>query len=82
MNIITLVNEFTNIFNETFKTSLNPLNLESKIRQVGDEFTLNLYQQFLNFLIERFKDSKERKDYYNIKATSQKTLITSMGVYS
>lgn len=80
MNIISLVNEFTNIFNETFKTSLNPLNLESKIRQVGDEFTLKLYQQFLNFLNERFKDSKERKENYNIKDTTKKTLITSMGV--
>ena len=80
MNIISLVNDFTNIFNETFKTSLNPLNLESKIRQVGDEFTLKLYQQFLNFLNERFKDSKERKENYNIKDTTKKTLITSMGV--
>lgn len=50
MNIISLVNDFTNIFNETFKTSLNSLNLENKIRQVGDGFTLKLYQQFLNFL--------------------------------
>ena len=59
MNIITLVNEFTNTFNEIFKTSLNPLNLESKIRLVGDEFTLRLYQQFLNYLNERFKDLRE-----------------------
>ena len=80
MNIITLVNEFTNTFNEIFKTSLNPLNLESKIRLVGDEFTLRLYQQFLNYLNERFKDSKERKEKYNIKDTTKKTLITSMGI--
>lgn len=80
MNIIPLVNDFTNFFNEAFKTSLNPLNLESKIRQVGDEFTLRLYQEFLNFLNERFKDSKERKEKYNIKDTTKKTLITSMGI--
>ena len=80
MNIISLVNQFTNIFNETFKTSLNPLNLESKIREVGDEFTLKMYQQFLNFLNERFKDSKERKKLYNIKDTTKKTLITSIGI--
>ena len=80
MNIISLVNQFTNIFNETFKTSMSPLNLECRIRQVGDEFTLRLYQQFLNFLNERFKDSKERKDNYNIKDTTKKTLITSIGV--
>ena len=80
MNIISLVKQFTNIFNEIFKTSLNPLNLESKIRQVGDEFTLRLYQQFLNYLNERFKDSKERKEFYNIKDTTKKTLITSIGI--
>ena len=80
MNIIPLVNEFTNIFNETFNTSLNPLNLESKIRDVGDEFTLKLYQQFLNFLNVRFKDSKERKEKYNIKDTTKKALITSIGI--
>lgn len=80
MNIISLVKQFTNIFNEIFKTSLNPLNLESKIREAGDEFTLRLYQQFLNYLNERFKDSKERKEFYNIKDTTKKTLITSIGI--
>ena len=80
MNIISLVNQFTNTFNECFNTSINPLNLESKIREVGDEFTLRLYQQFLNYLDERFKDSKERKENYNIKDTTKKTLITSIGI--
>ena len=80
MNIISLVNEFTNIFNESFKVKLNPLNLESKIRDVGDEFTLRLYQQFLNYLDRRFKKSKERKKIYNIKDTTKKTLITSIGI--
>lgn len=79
MNIIPLVKEFTNTFNELFRENMNPLNIESRIRQVGDEFTLRLYQQFLNFLDERFKDSKERKEKYNIKETTKKTLITSIG---
>ena len=35
MDIITLINE-------TFQNNLNPLNLESKIRNVGDNFTLKL----------------------------------------
>ena len=43
MNIISLINDFTNSFNEIFKTSLSPLNLESKIKDVGDNFTLKLY---------------------------------------
>ena len=44
MEIIPLINEITNTFNETFSKNLNSLNLESKIRNVGDEFTLKLYE--------------------------------------
>lgn len=69
MKIIPLINEFTNSFNETFKNNLNPLNLESKIRNVGDLFTLKLYEYFLNYLDEQFKNSKQRKLIYNIKET-------------
>lgn len=47
MKIISLINEFTNTFNETFKENLNPLNLESKIRDISDTFTLRLYESFL-----------------------------------
>ncbi len=79
MKIIPLINEFTNIFNETFKENLNPLNLESKIRNVGDIFTLKLYELFLNYIDNRFKHSKQRKLKYNIKETRQRTLITSVG---
>ena len=42
MNIIPIINDFTNSFNDIFKTSLSPLNLESKIRSAGDMFTLKL----------------------------------------
>ncbi len=79
MNIIPLINEFTNIFNETFHKNLNLLNLESKIRDSGDFFTLKLYETFLNFLDEQFKHSKERKSTYNIKETRQRTFVTSVG---
>ena len=79
MKIISLINEFTNTFNETFTKNLNPLNLESKIRDIGDEFTLKLYEQFLNFLDDKFKNSKERKQYYNIKETRKRSLLTSIG---
>ena len=34
MEIIPLINEITNTFNETFSKNLNPLNLESKIRKI------------------------------------------------
>ena len=42
MKIIPLINEFTKDFNESFKENLNPLTLESKIRDIGDTFTLKL----------------------------------------
>ena len=80
MKIIPLINEITNSFNETFKNNLNPLNLESKIRDVGDLFTLKLYESFLNYFDEQFKKKKQRKEKYNIKETRQRTLITSVGV--
>lgn len=79
MKIIPLINEFTNTFNEIFKKNLNPLNLESKIRSAGDEFTLKLYESFLNYIDDKFKHSKERKLIYNIKETRKRTLITSVG---
>ena len=79
MKIIPLINEFTNIFNETFNQNLSPLNLESKIRDVGDTFTLKLYESLLNYLDYKFKHSKQRKELYNVKETRQRTLITSIG---
>ena len=80
MKIIPLINEITNSFNETFKNNLNPLNLEDKIRNVGDTFTLKLYESFLNYLDDKFKNSKERKSAYNIKETRKRTLISSVGI--
>lgn len=79
MKIIPLINEITNIFNETFKNNLNPLNLESRIKEVGDTFTLKLYESFLNYFDESFKKSKQRKKEFNIKETRKRTLITSVG---
>ena len=79
MEIIPLINEITNTFNETFSKNLNPLNLESKIRNVGDEFTLKLYEHFLNYIDDKFKNSKERKSMFNVKETRYRTLITSVG---
>ena len=80
MKIIPLINDFTNTFNESFNKNLNPFNLEAKIRDVGDTFTLKLYESFLNYLDLQFKKSKERKKEYYIKETRQRTLITSIGV--
>ena len=79
MKIITLINEFINSFNEIFKENLNPLNLERKIRDAGDSFTLLLYEKLLNYIDLKFKNSNERKINYNIKETRKRTLITSVG---
>ena len=79
MKIIPLINEFTKSFNETFQKNLNPLNLESKIRDIGDTFTLKLYESFLNYIDDKFKNSRDRKLNYNIKETRKRTLITSVG---
>ena len=56
MNIIPLINEITNSFNENFKVNLTPLNLESKLRDIGDLFTLKLYESFLNYFDKQFKN--------------------------
>ena len=80
MKIIPLINEITNSFNEIFKNNLNFLNLESKIRDVGDLFTLKLYESFLNYFDDQFKKKKERKSKYNIKETRKRTLIISVGL--
>lgn len=79
MKIIPLINEITNTFNEKFSKNINSLNLESKIRDVGDSFTLKLYESFLNYIDDKFKKSKERKAHYYIKETRHRTLITSVG---
>ena len=75
MKIIPLINEFTNNFNEIFNKNLNPLNLERKIRDAGDMFTLKLYESFLNYIDDKFKNSKERKLLYNIKETRKKNKL-------
>ncbi len=79
MKIISLINIFTNIFNDNFKENLSPLNLESKIRNIGDPFTLKLYEHFLNYIDDMFKNSKERKSIYNVKETRVRSLLTSIG---
>lgn len=79
MNIILIFNEILNDFNKIFQNNLNPFNLESKIRECGDLFTIKLYQHFLEFFDEQFKKNKERKLKYNIKQTRKRTIITSIG---
>lgn len=79
MKIIPLIDEIYNKFCNGFQKSLTPLNIESNIRDVGDNFTIKLYENFLNFFDEQYKNSKARKSNYYVKETRQRTLITSIG---
>ena len=76
MKIIPLVDEIYNKFCNVFQKSLTPLNIESNIKDAGDNFTIKLYEKFLNFFDEQFKNSKARKANYYVKETRQRTLIT------
>lgn len=80
MNIVPLIEHFTNSFNESFNCSLNPFNIEQKVRDVGDSFTVKLYEEFLNYLDQSFKWSEERRKKYYVKETTKRTLITTIGV--
>ena len=38
-----------------------------------------MYEKFFNYIDDKFKNSKERNELYNIKETRERTLITSVG---
>ena len=61
MNIIPLINEITNSFNESFKVNLNPLNLESKLETLEIYLHLNYMNLFLITLINNSKIVKKEK---------------------
>ena len=82
MNIISLITNLENTFNETFKTNLDFFNLESKIMNIGDNFTLELYTKVIEYLDEKFMMSKERKDKYYVKEFLTRNILTSMGYVS
>ena len=44
MKIIPLIDEIYNKYCNAFQKSLTPLNIESNIRDVGDNFTIKLYR--------------------------------------
>lgn len=80
MEIIPLIQTFTNNFNKIFSSSINVFNLESKIRDAGDYFTVKLYETFLNYLDYQFKISSNRKKKYYVKETNRRSLNTSIGL--
>ena len=79
MNILSLIESFTNTFNEIFKTNFNPYNIEDQIKSFGDNFTINLLVKYLEELDLKFKVSQERKNIYNVKETNERTILTSIG---
>ena len=79
MKSIPLFNDFINIFNENFSKFLTPFNLEPSIMNVGDLFTIKLFESILNHLDYNFKHSNERKLRYYVKQTRKQSLLTSFG---
>ena len=82
MNIIPLIKNLENTFNESFKTNLDFFDLESKIMNIGDNFTLELYSKVIEYLDNSFMISKERKDKYYVKEFITRNILTSMGYVS
>ena len=79
MNIISLLDNFINSFNNNFNVNFNIMYLEEKIKNIGDDFTMNLYKNFLEGIDLEFKNSLERKLNYTVKDTVRRSILTSIG---
>ena len=55
MKIITLINNFINNFNETLSNNLNCLNIESKVQDIGYNFTKEFYTTLINDILKEIK---------------------------
>ena len=51
MKIITLINNF----NETLQNNLNCLNIESKVQDIGDNFTKDFYTTLIKDILKEIK---------------------------
>ena len=79
MNILPLILKLTNNFNETFNQNIKFFNLESKIKSIGDDFTKDLYIEYITYLDDEFAKSDYRKNKYDIKEKLSKSVLTSIG---
>ena len=79
MNMLPLILKLTNNFNETFNQNINFFNLESKIKSIGDDFTKDLYIEYITFLDDEFAKSDYRRNKYKIKEKLSKSILTSIG---
>ena len=79
MDILSLITNLTNNFNDTFSQNINFFNIESKIKSIGDNFTKDLYIQYIEYMDNQFAKSKYRKDNYTIKEKTFKSILTSFG---
>ncbi len=57
MKIITLINNF----NETLQNNLNCLNIESKVWDIGDNFTKDFYTTLINDILKEIKSYKDNQ---------------------
>lgn len=79
MNILPLILKLTNNFNKTFNQNVNFFNLESKIKSIGDDFTKDLYINYITYLDDEFANSPYRKNKFFIKEKLPKSILTSFG---
>ena len=78
MSIISLLDNFINSFNNNFNVNFNLMYLEEKIKNISDDFTMNLYKTFLEGIDLEFKNSKERKLNYVVKDTVERSVLTNI----
>ena len=80
MNILPLFQIYENLINNLLSSNPYFHELESKIIDIGDELTIDILREIIELIDITFKNSKERKDKYYVKATRQRTIITSIGL--
>lgn len=79
MNIISLIEKLSNDFNQKFNTNINVFELEETIKNIGDNFTISLFVNYLEYLDKSFMMSDERKEKYDVKEILEKSVLTKIG---
>jgi len=80
MNILPLIKIYENLINGVLSKNPYFYQLEDKINTIGDELTIDILREIIEFIDLSYKNSQERKDNYYVKKTMNRTLITEMGL--
>ena len=82
MNIIPLILNLENTFNQTFSSNYDFFDLESNIKHIGDEFSCSMFTYIIKFIDDQFMMSKQRKDKFFVKEIIKRNILTSLGYIS